>query len=108
MPLYCICCELSDEAITTEKYTAAKLRTFLPTIEETIAGLGTCVRVSPLTWLVQTDLAIQAVIEQFHIYIFEASERAFVFELSKNTEWRLHSGEAGDKVAAWLDSHLKT
>jgi hypothetical protein len=106
MAIFCICCELTEDTHKSDAYNAARHRASLPAIGNVIAELGPCLLVAQSTWLVETELAIDAVIEKFHLYIFSPHELILVFAVGKGAEWRTHSGTSGDEAVDWLCEHL--
>ena len=98
MPIYCVCCELTD---ATEH-----LRVSLPAIGAILAGLGPCLRVAPTTWLVETESTVEAVMDKLWPQVLDAPERVLVFAVGVGAAWGLHSGSGADEAAEWLGRRL--
>jgi hypothetical protein len=98
MPIYCVCCELTDAT--------DRLRVLLPAVGQVVAGLGPCLRVAPMTWLVETEATVEAVLDRLWPQVLAAPERVLVFAVGAGTAWVQHSGSGADVAAEWLTRHL--
>src|SRR5262245_33136381 len=74
MPILCVCCDLSD-APAAGGHTATDLRSMLPAVSDVVAGFGSCLRVAPATWLVETQQTADTVMEQLWQQVFAERER---------------------------------
>jgi hypothetical protein len=106
MAILCVCCELTDAPVVGG-YTAADLRSGLPVVGDILAGFGSCLQVAPATWLVETDLTADAMMEHLWPQVFAAPERVVVFAVDASAEWRLHSGTGQDPAVNWLSARMK-
>jgi hypothetical protein len=95
-----------DKDFDPSQNIVVRTRDVLPTIEETIVGLGDACRLSSSTWLVATDLKVEQMWERLWPQVLAEKERLVILPVLVGAEWRLHSGSDDPIVQNWLYKHL--
>ena len=109
MPIYCICCELTDgPTAPTPDGGTTHVRDILPGVSDEVAAVGPSIQLSRTTWLVAADCSAAELMERFWPQVLAAEERVVVFRLASAADWRCHSGSADPVVCDWLAEHLGT